>query len=231
MKKILSLIVIAVLFNSCQEDIQTNTPAFQAKLNNVQWRANDARVTIDTDGGMLITAYNQYETVVLKTSSVEPGTYILGTQNYAENFASYSTDLEGFEDYFDTEAVAGPAFKLSGLINAGTGYSNSSGAQTTSTGAGVGLRVATETTAGAITKITVVARGNGYVAGDLVTIIGGNNNATFRVVNVQSSNGEITIEEVDNGLYTGKFKFNVVNASGDVVTFSEGVFYRVPLGF
>ena len=69
------------------------------------------------------------------------------------------------------------------------------------------------------------------MAGDLITIVGGGNNATFRVVNVQSSNGEITIEEVDNGLYTGKFKFNVVNASGDVVTFSEGVFYKVPLGF
>ena len=57
MKKILSLIAIVVFFNSCQQDIQTNTPAVQAKLNDVQWRANDARVSIDGDGGMTITAY------------------------------------------------------------------------------------------------------------------------------------------------------------------------------
>ena len=230
MKKFLSLIAIAVLFNSCQQDIQTNTPAFQAKLNNVQWRANDARISIDGDGGMTITAYTPYETVVLKSNASNIGTYTLGTQDYFGNHASYANDIDGFEDYYNTAVVEGPAFKLSGMITGGTGYTNVAGAQTTG-GSGVGLRVATQTASGVVTGVTVVARGNGYMAGDLITIVGGGNNATFRVVNVQSSNGEITIEEVDNGLYTGKFKFNVVNASGDVVTFSEGVFYKVPLGF
>uniref|UniRef100_UPI004048AD56 DUF6252 family protein n=2 Tax=Flavobacterium TaxID=237 RepID=UPI004048AD56 len=58
MKKIISLIAVTVLFTSCQQDIQTNTPAFQAKQNDVFWRANDARVSIDTDGKMTISAYN-----------------------------------------------------------------------------------------------------------------------------------------------------------------------------
>lgn len=229
MKKILSLIAVTVLFTACQQDIQTNTPAFQAKLNNVQWRANDARVSVDGDGGMTITAYTPYETVVLKSNASNVGTYILGTQDYLGNHASYANDLDGFEDFYNTAVVEGPAFKLSGMINGGTGYSNVPGAQTTG-GSGVGLRVATQTAAGAVTGVTVVARGEGYVAGDVVTVVGGGNNATFTVVNVQQSNGEITIEEVENGLYTGKFKFNVVNATGEVVTFSEGVFYKVPLG-
>ena len=89
MKKLLSLIAATVLFTSCQEDIQTNTPAFQANFNNAEWRANDARVSIDETGAMTITAYTQYETVVLETSSSNLGTYILGTEN-TDNFVSYN---------------------------------------------------------------------------------------------------------------------------------------------
>ena len=226
MKKLLSLIAATVLFTSCQEDIQTNTPAFQANFANTTWRANDARVSIGENGAMTITAYTQFETVTLKTSSSELGTYILGTDN-TSNFASYSYDNFEFSNSYDSRVYSGPAFKLSAIQNAGTGYlPNSAGAQTTG-GSGSGLRVATTTLNGAVTSITLVSRGSGYRAGDLITIVGGNNNARFRVVNVQQSNGEITITEVSDGQYTGRFKFNVVDEEGEVVTFSEGVFYKV----
>ena len=230
MKKLLSLIAATVLFTSCQEDIQTNTPAFQANFNNASWRANDARVSIDETGSLSITAYTQYETIVLKTSSSNIGTYVLGTEN-TSNFASYDFDSPEFSKYYDSRVYSGPAFKLSAIQNAGSGYvPNSAGAQTTG-GSGSGLRVATTTLNGAVTSITLVSRGSGYRAGDLITIVGGNNNARFRVVNVQQSNGEITITEVSDGQYTGRFKFNVVDEEGEVVTFSEGVFYKVGLGF
>lgn len=226
MKKLLSLIAATVLFTSCQEDIQTNTPAFQANFGNATWRANDARVSIGENGSMTITAYTQYETVTLKTSSSELGTYVLGTDN-TSNFASYFYDNFEFSNSYDSRVYSGPAFKLSAIQNAGTGYTdNAAGAQTTG-GSGSGLRVATRTTNGAVTAITLVSRGNGYRAGDLITIVGGNNNAKFKVVNVQQSNGEVTITEVSNGQYTGRFKFNVVDEEGEVVTFSEGVFYKV----
>jgi len=228
MKKFISLIAIVGLFNSCQQDIQTNTPAFQARLNNEHWRANDAKVSIDGEGGMTITAYTAYETIVLKSNASNVGTYILGTQDYFANHASYANDVQNFQDLYTTEPVEGPAFKLSEMITNGTGYINSQGAQTIG-GSGVGLRVATQTAGGVVTSVTVVARGNGYKAGDIITIVGGENDATFSIVNVQSSNGEIIIEKIENGLYTGKFKFNAVNASGEVVTFSEGWFYKLPL--
>ena len=229
MKKIISLIAVTVLFTSCQQDIQTNTPAFQAKQNDVFWKANDARVSIDTDGKMTISAYNQYETLTLETSSTDPGVYVLGTINQ-NNFATYSNDIDGFSDFYDTGLYSGPAFKVSSMINRGSAYqSNAAGAQTTG-GSGSGLRVATQTTNGTVTAITVVARGIGYRPGDVVTIVGGNNNATFRVINIQQSNGEIEIEEIENGLFTGKYKFNAVNEQGEVITFSEGVFYKIPIG-
>lgn len=229
MKKLLSLIAVTVLFTSCQEDIRTNTPAFQATFNNAPWRANYSTASVGENGAMTITAYTQYETIVLETSGSNLGTYILGTEN-TSNFASYDFDSPEFSNSYDSRVYSGPAFRLSAIQNAGTGYvPNSTGAQTTG-GSGSGLRVATTTLNGAVTSITLVSRGSGYRAGDLVTIVGGNNNATFRVVNVQQSNGEITITEVLNGQYTGKFKFNVVDEEGEVVTFSEGVFYKVPIG-
>ncbi|WP_322551441.1 DUF6252 family protein [Flavobacterium psychraquaticum] len=227
MKKIFSLIAVAMLFTACEQNIQTNTPAFQAKLNDTQWKAKDAKVTIDANGGMSITAFGFYETLILKTSASDVGTYILGTENFLGNNASYAYTKVGSESFYSTDVVPGPVFKLSPLISGGTAYvANPSGAQTIG-GSGTGLRVVTEVVAGVVKKITVVARGEGYVAGDLITIVGGNQNAKFKVVNVQQSNGEITIEEVQNGLYTGKFKLNVVNDEGDVVTFSEGVFYKI----
>lgn len=227
MKKIFSLIAVAFLFIACEQNIQTNTPAFQAKLNDTQWKAKDAKVTIDANGGMSITAFGFYETLILKTSSSDVGTYILGTENFLENNASYAFTKVGSESFYSTDVVAGPAFQLSALVSGGTSYeANPSGAQTTG-GSGTGLRVVTEVVSGVVTKVKVVSRGEGYRAGDLVTIVGGNQNAKFKVLNVQQSNGEIIIEEVQNGVFTGKFKLNVVNDEGDVVTFSEGVFYKI----
>jgi len=228
MKKIVSLLALVVAFSSCQEDIQTNTPAFQANFNNAPWRADYATVSIGESGAMTLTAYTEYETIVLKSSSADLGTYIFGTDNTA-NFASYDFDSPELSKSYDSRVYSGPAFKLSAIQNVGTGYiDNAAGAQTTG-GSGSGLRVATRTTNGAVTSITLVSRGNGYRAGDLITIVGGNNNAKFKVVNVQQSNGEITITEALEGKYTGKFKFNVVDELGEVVTFSEGWFYKVPL--
>ena len=45
-----------------------------------------------------------------------------------------------------------------------------------------------------------------------------------------TNNGEITIEDISGGFFTGTFKLNATNTEGEVVTFSEGHFYKVPLG-
>lgn len=228
MKKILSFFAIVALFSACEQDIQTNTPGFQAKLNDVQWRANNASVAVNATGGITIRAYSSYETVVLKTNSINVGTYLLGTQS-ANNFASYTSNATGFPNFYDTSVVEGPAYKLSNLLTPGTGYTTSAAAHT-SGGSGSGLRLALTTLSGVVTKVTVVSRGLGYVAGDIVTIQGGNNNATVRIENVQQSNGEITIKDISGGLFTGTFKLNATNEDGEVITFSEGHFYKIPLG-
>ncbi|MCL9768829.1 DUF6252 family protein [Flavobacterium sp. HXWNR69] len=226
MRKIISLLALLVIFSSCEEDIKTNTPAFQANLDNVFWRANDARVTVNPAGGLIITAYTPYETVTLETNSASVGTYILGTSDDS-NFVTYDIDSPVLTNTYDSRVVAGPAYKISNLVNQGTLYTNNSAAQTTG-GSGSGLRVATQTLNGRVTSATIVSRGLGYVAGDLITVVGGNNNATFRVVNVQQSNGQITITEASDGKFSGTFNFSVVDQDGEVATFSDGFFYKVP---
>lgn len=117
------------------------------------------------------------------------------------------------------------------VLTGGSSYDNiGTGALTTTTGTGSGLRVATNVdNFGRVSSIYIVSRGDGYRAGDLITIVGGNNNATFRVLNVQNSNGELIIEESGDGTFTGTFILNASDVDGNVVTFSEGVFYRIPL--
>lgn len=228
MKNIIYLFLTALIISSCTTDIKTNNPAFQAKFNDATWRANDARVSLDTDGRFVITAYTQYETIVLRTSSANLGTYVLGTTNQ-DNYVSYDFDGQGIVSSYDSSLNEGPAYKISHIVNSGTGYTNSNNAQTTPvTGSGSGLRLAVVTNAnGNITSVSIVSRGDGYVAGDIVSVIGGNDNARVEVLNTQQSNGEIVIEEIENGTYTGSFKFNVVNSDGEVITFSNGVFYKV----
>ena len=228
MKKIVALLSVVLMMSSCTEEIKTNTPAFQAQFGEEVWRAKTVRVTPNENGGITITALTNYEQITLNTSSANAGTYYFGSTN-ADDFATYSFETDSdFGDY-DTSIYEGPVYKIAGVVNPGSNYIQSNNALTTG-GSGSGLKVATVTgTAGTITDVNIVSRGDGYKAGDVVTIVGGDNNATIRVLNVQQSNGEIIIEKIENGTYTGTFKFSAVDELGEVVTFSQGVFYKAPL--
>lgn len=227
MKNILFLLVGVLSLTSCVNDVKTNTPALQAKLNNEVWRAKQAYVEV-ANGGLTITAFTFAETIVLKTSSTNPGTYVLGTTNQ-NNFISYTHEAGGVTSGYDTSIYAGPVYKISNIVSAGTGYTTTTNVETMGgSGSGLKLDVVANVTGG-ITGVTIVARGDGYRAGDIVNVIGGtSNNARVKILNVQQSNGEIVIEELENGKFTGTFKFNAVDSStGEVTTFSEGVFYKL----
>ncbi|MES2410711.1 MAG: DUF6252 family protein [Bacteroidota bacterium] len=234
MKRFLSLFIIAVAFSSCQEDVKFNDPGFQGLKDDVFWRANDARAYIDAGGRLRIEALTQYEIVTLNTSSPNVNTYILGTTN-VNNSASYSSNFNDVQLEYATIAVPGPTGNIT-LTNGGTGYSSGTSVATTG-GTGSGLTVNTVANAsGVITGVTVSSRGSGYLAGDLVTVAGGNVNAKIRIANVQNSNGEIQITEYDNVNMTvsGKFKFNAANtngspAGGPILNFQYGEFYKIPI--
>jgi len=234
MKRFLPLFIIALAFSSCQEDVKFNNPGFQAQKDDVFWRANDARAYVDGTGKLRIEALTQYEVLTLNTSSANVGTYVLGTTN-ANNSATYTSTFNDVELEYGTIAVPGPVSAIN-LIVGGSGYSSGTSVATTG-GSGSGLTVNTTANAsGVINGLTISSRGNAYVAGDLITISGGNVNAKFRVTNVQNSNGEIKITEYDEVNFTvsGKFKFNAANANdnpfgGPILNFQYGEFYKIPI--
>lgn len=234
MKRFLPLFIIALAFSSCQEDVKFNNPGFQGQLNDVFWRANDARAYVSATNKLTIEALTAYEKITLKTNSTNPSTYVLGTTN-VNNSATYFSNFNGVDLEYATIAVPGPAANLS-LVNGGTGYSSGTSVATTG-GAGSGLSVNIVANAsGVVTSATVSSNGNAYLAGDLVTVAGGNVNCKLRVTNVQNSNGEIKITEYDatNFTVSGTFKFNAANSNGSpfggpILNFQYGEFYKIPV--
>ncbi|KGO79883.1 MULTISPECIES: DUF6252 family protein [Flavobacterium] len=100
MKKILSLLVLMVTFASCEEDIQFNNPAVQAMRDDELWRAVEYTATRETDNSLTIQATNGFETLILRTASVDPGVYELGLNE--QNKASYSVSVDGIEMNYQT---------------------------------------------------------------------------------------------------------------------------------
>lgn len=99
MKKILSLLVLAVVFASCEDDATFNNPSVQGKKNDVFWRASSSTATV-AGGVLTINAYTPFETLTLVTASIAPGTYTLGVN--ASNKASYSFEADGITSVYST---------------------------------------------------------------------------------------------------------------------------------
>ncbi|WP_445721446.1 DUF6252 family protein [Flavobacterium sp.] len=228
MKKIVIVLLGMFLLTSCVNETEDNTPTIQAKFNNVNWKAKETNVSVDASGSLVIKAYRGSEVLVLKTSSPTVGTYVLGTSSIT-SMGTYSVGSALNVIEYNTRVVPGPVFRYIEIAT-GTGYSNTNSAQALGgSGSGFVLKVTTDSSTGSIATHEVKARGSNYVAGDNVILDGGDGNARFRVLNVQQSNGVVVIDKVENGTITGTFQLNAVNDSGDVVTFSEGVFYKVPM--
>ena len=233
MKKLFSLIAIFVISISCTNDVKFNNPGFQAYRNGTLFTGVDVKAYQDTSGYITIVALADNETINLDLSSSNIGTYNLGTSNI-DNLASYTALLNGFNLEYETNAIYGPVAKIeTPLISGGTGYTPANGLPTTG-GSGTGLSVKTKVSGGVVTEVTIASPGNGYKAGDLITINSGGANAKFRILNVEGSNGEVIITDNSGGTLTGTFKFNAPKTStsttgDDHVNFNNGAFYKIPI--
>lgn len=101
MKKIFFFFIIIFSFLSCTEDVQFNDPSMQGVVNELDWKAIDYVVTVDANQRLVIEGYTQFETITLKTSSINPGTYTLGVN--ALNSASYKLSIDGTVENYTTE--------------------------------------------------------------------------------------------------------------------------------
>jgi len=109
MRKIVSLLIILAVFASCEEDITSNTPSFQARKDNFMWRAKDYTAIYNPlDSTLVMTAYNGLEVVKLYSYPViitgtgtstffENATFELGNDDVNAAFYSFADRGVNFE--------------------------------------------------------------------------------------------------------------------------------------
>ena len=106
-------------------------------------------------------------------------------------------------------------------LSGGTGYSadtSAQGATTTTTGSGTGLRVNTTVDGNnAVQTVTFIFKGSGYSDNDLITISGGNGDATFQINGVTGMNDDsFTVESVTANSYV------LSKSSGQITAYNSG---------
>lgn len=89
MKQLLLLPIVALLLASCSQDIATNTPGFQAVVNDsLFYKAIDARASFNDDGSLLIQT----------STDVENLSILLRGLSGAQGFGPCCTNVAAFED-------------------------------------------------------------------------------------------------------------------------------------
>ena len=228
MKKIFSLFVILIVFSSCSEEVKFNNPGFQALRDDVIWQGIDINAYISEDGSLRIVALAEDGDLELITSDSEVGTYYIGST--ANNKANYNYTLNGANINYSTENTFGPILNISNLVlSNGLNYVAGNNIATTTTSGGSGMTVNTTVNQnGEITSVKIASPGSNYKPGNVITIVGGDGNAKFKILS------EIKITDFSNGTVTGSFKLMAKNLSptntgGELVNFQYGAFYKIPV--
>ncbi len=229
MKKILFLFLSGVALISCEKEVEMNSTAMQARINNALWKAINFNAVKSGTGSLSVIGSSGIANLTLNTTSAAKGTYILGTTNQA-NSVSYVLVADGKQ--YTTGVTASSVNKIA-LTNGGTNYAVAESVATTAisgTGSGLKVKIVSVGANGVITNVQIDNPGEGYRAGDLITINTGGGNAKVTVQNVSKSNGEITITENTGSTISGEFKFTAYNPeTNEVTSCRDGVFYKVPL--
>lgn len=92
MKKLVLLLLTTVMLFNCSNEIEFNSPAFQASKDYQLWRAVAFSARLDVNGALIITGTTNIETVNLKVPSAMVGTYIVGETS---NIEAQFIDVDG----------------------------------------------------------------------------------------------------------------------------------------
>ncbi|MDR6966595.1 hypothetical protein J2X31_000593 [Flavobacterium arsenatis] len=129
MKKIVSLLIILVLFTSCEENISSNSPSFQASKDNFMWRANDYTAVYNPlDSTLVMTAFKGLEVVKLYSYPViingtgastffENAIFELGNDDVNSAFYSFADRGVNFEYETGVSDVPNGEIVLENTIN------------------------------------------------------------------------------------------------------------------
>ena len=146
---------------------------------------------------------------------------VIGAVNTSGGFTNLSAAGKGYNPSSSVGTTGGSGTGLtvnticstgivvSASVNAGgSGYTT--GVYEVTGGSGTGLKIFASVTAGVVTSITINAQGSGYLVGDVVTLVGGNNDATVDVDALRLT--DIEINAPGSGYVVG-----------DTITISGGI--------
>lgn len=95
MRPFMLLFFAAFALISC-EDVETNSPALQAELNEILYKSNDVRAEVRPNGNLVIQGLTDTESLTITLNGSSEGVYILGSEGvnravYQDFFGSVYT--------------------------------------------------------------------------------------------------------------------------------------------
>jgi hypothetical protein len=156
----------------------------------------------------------------LPNGQVLTGTLTGGGSGYSTSTGVAVTGGFGSGATFDLTASANGVVSAGTVSAAGTGYADAIGVATNGgTGTGLTLDIITNAVTGDITSSTISSGGSGYLVGEVLTISGGNNDASFTIDAI--SGGTIT-SLVLNSPGIGYTAGDNLTIAGGTATYSVG---------
>lgn len=91
MRKILLALSLIFVLASCESEVTFNNPTFQVYKDNTLVKVRNPRATLNSNGTLVISGKNNFETLTLTLASANPGTYTLGVNSVNAAYYTYST--------------------------------------------------------------------------------------------------------------------------------------------
>ena len=173
-----------ISFNNNQNVVSNDTVSFKEDLNG--W--NTRKSYIPETGLSLNNTFYTFKNGNLWSHNNEVRNNFYGVQ-YSSKVKFIFNEEPGLVKSFKTinyEGSQARIFKETGVgaittFVGGTGYVSDTGVATTYSGSGTGATVDIVVSGGVITAVTINTQGSGYTDGEVLTIVGGNNNATITI--------------------------------------------------
>lgn len=110
MKKYFLIVMAGLALTSCEEEITTNTPAFEATNGYTFWRATKMQAIVNVDNGdLVLVGADESENITLYVGDYDYGAeYPLGETN--EHVATYTRDANDTLYFYSTSSSTGNGY-------------------------------------------------------------------------------------------------------------------------
>ncbi|WP_299676560.1 DUF6252 family protein [uncultured Dokdonia sp.] len=114
MKRLLPILLLSLFAFSCSNEIQDNSPAFQAVKDSILFRSADSRAVFNDNGSLLIQGNSDVETLNILINSLNQTQIELGGENPNTNIASFTDEFGNVFSTASTNADGQVNYQING---------------------------------------------------------------------------------------------------------------------